>query len=278
MSEKIHKYKSADNLFKYHYAYENVDDTAIIHTMHSHNQYEFLYLFEGDIEYAIEGASYKLTSGDIVFVNYHEFHSIKVFNKAMYHRVVFQMSEKFISDSFGLTVDLFEQFKNKPIGRDNYIPRETAEKHGLDKLFLKLTSVKEENAENDLRIKCILVEMLLNMRMLKHGNETFKIKNNLIEGIVGYLNDHIEHDFTLEEAADKFFISKFHLCRIFKREIGISIGEYITKKRVMFANYYIQRGMSATEASQKTGFNNYSNFYRSFVKILGQSPTNITKK
>jgi AraC-like DNA-binding protein len=70
-----------------------------------------------------------------------------------------------------------------------------------------------------------------------------------------------------------FFVSKFYLCRVFKGYSGTSIHAYINKKRIMMAKEYIENGMSARAASEAVGYQDYSAFYRAYVKIVGKSPT-----
>ena len=69
------------------------------------------------------------------------------------------------------------------------------------------------------------------------------------------------------------FISKYYLCHLFKLETGISIYQYLTIKRIYYANQLLNTGIPATEACFKAGFNDYSTFYRAYKKVLKKSPT-----
>ena len=78
---------------------------------------------------------------------------------------------------------------------------------------------------------------------------------------------------TLDNLARYFFVSKFYLCRVFKKHNGISIHSYINQKRIIIAKQYIDSGMSAAAAADMVGYADYSAFYRAYVKIVGRSPT-----
>ena len=60
--------------------------------------------------------------------------------------------------------------------------------------------------------------------------------------------------------------------KIFKKATGNSIGEYVIKKRLLIAQQLIKTGMTSTNACQASGFGDYSNFYKAYVKFFGVSP------
>ena len=88
-----------------------------------------------------------------------------------------------------------------------------------------------------------------------------------------YINDHISKDISLDTLSKCFFVSKYYLCRAFKKRNGVSIHGYITHKRVMYAKQLIDNGETASGAAYKVGFCDYSAFYRAYVKIIGKSPS-----
>ncbi len=91
--------------------------------------------------------------------------------------------------------------------------------------------------------------------------------------VARYLDDNIDRDVSLDSLARRFFVSKYYLCRAFKKYNGISVHSYINNKRVTCAKQLIESGESASSAAYKVGFGDYSSFYRAYVKIYGRSPT-----
>ena len=91
--------------------------------------------------------------------------------------------------------------------------------------------------------------------------------------VIKYLNEHIYKVVSLDKIAKKFFVSKFYLCRAFKKHNGISVHGYINQKRVMYAKQLIESGESASAAAYRVGFGDYSAFYRAYVKLIGRAPT-----
>ena len=91
--------------------------------------------------------------------------------------------------------------------------------------------------------------------------------------VIRYLNDNITADISLDMLAKRFFVSKYHLCRAFKKHNGISVHGYVNQKRVLYAKQLIEAGETASRAAYQVGFGDYSAFYRAYVKVMGKAPT-----
>ena len=90
--------------------------------------------------------------------------------------------------------------------------------------------------------------------------------------VIRYLNAHLTEDANLENLAKLFFVSKYHLCRAFKEHNGVSVVQYLTEKRVMYAKHLLEQGETAAIAASKAGFGDYSSFYRAHRRICGIAP------
>ena len=98
-------------------------------------------------------------------------------------------------------------------------------------------------------------------------------ENELGAKVAKYLNSNIEKNISLDKLASRFFVSKYHLCRAFKKYSGTSVHSYINQKRIMYAKQLIESGETASGAADRVGFGDYSAFYRAYVRIVGRSPT-----
>ena len=96
--------------------------------------------------------------------------------------------------------------------------------------------------------------------------------------VAKYLNENMDKSLSLERLSARFFVSKYYLCRAFKKQNGVSIHSYVNHKRIMYAKGLIESGLTASEAAYKVGFGDYSAFYRAYVKIVGSAPTRDNRK
>ena len=91
-----------------------------------------------------------------------------------------------------------------------------------------------------------------------------------------YIDGHIQEEITAESLAERFFLSKYHMMRLFRENTGLTIHSYVTDRRLMNARELIAQGLGATEACYKAGFNSYCTFCRTYNKRFGMSPTGRT--
>ena len=94
----------------------------------------------------------------------------------------------------------------------------------------------------------------------------------MYQNLCSFIEEHIEEDLSLERLSLEFFVSKYHIAHVFKENLGLSIHQYITKKRLLLCRESIISGMGITESYQTFGFGDYSSFYRAFKKEYGISP------
>ena len=102
--------------------------------------------------------------------------------------------------------------------------------------------------------------------------------NTKINEIINHINQNLSADLSLDTLSSKFYSSKYHLLREFKKHTGYTLHEYITLKRLITSKELLKDGLSISDVCQECGYNNYSNFIRSFTKAFNISPKKYAKQ
>ena len=97
-------------------------------------------------------------------------------------------------------------------------------------------------------------------------------KNLVMDDIFRYIREHLTEDLSLEVFEEQFYVSRYHLCREFKKLTGQTIHSYIVKSRLDLCKKYIEAGMPIKEVYALGGFGGYNHFFRAFKKEYGMTP------
>lgn len=94
-----------------------------------------------------------------------------------------------------------------------------------------------------------------------------------IQQICGYIQTHYKEDISLDEIAKQNYISKSTLCREFKKSVGTTPGEYITRTRLLAAKQLlINTDLPIHVVASEVGFAYPNYFYSVFRKYEGITP------
>jgi AraC-like DNA-binding protein len=98
---------------------------------------------------------------------------------------------------------------------------------------------------------------------------------DLIQQVLDRLFDSFAESITLDDLADLVGISKFDLCRRFRREFGVTPMRWLWLFRIMLASEFIARdpGWSLTDIAFHTGFSSSAHFSRLFTRIFNMTPS-----
>lgn len=99
-------------------------------------------------------------------------------------------------------------------------------------------------------------------------------KNRLdIEMIKTYIDENYCDGITLEETANRFYISKEYLSKLFKLRTGEGFSEYVTSKRMNKAKELIcDLEIPLKDVSDMMGYVDLAHFYKAFKKYFGKTP------
>lgn len=98
-------------------------------------------------------------------------------------------------------------------------------------------------------------------------------RNNIImPALQKIFCDYGKH-ITIEELAQLCNVSKYHFCRIFKRQMGMTVTQYIINYRISIADSMLRyEKQSIREIAAACGFGDLSYFYQCYKRVKGEAP------
>ncbi len=237
--------------------------------LHTHNEYEIYMFLEGDAKYVVEGENYTLLPGDIIIIRKNEMHRIYHNSDTRYRRFVLMVSPEFFVEN---NCSEYEEIFLNSSKKGNKINSKLVHSSGIFDAIGRLGRYSDKYTKTDAPvIKGIITEILYLINSVSDF-EAADTANARIKDVIEFINNNYTSQITLDELCERFFISKYHLCRIFKKATGLTVKMYIKAKRLSMVNELKSGGMSITEAADTAGFGDYSSFYRAYVGRYKQNP------
>lgn len=141
---------------------------------------------------------------------------------------------------------------------------------GLEQGIFRLMELsRDANVQNELLANALLIELVTKIAVPAEAGETDKLFE-----VRQYLDTHYAGPVTLDGLAARFFISKFYLSRSFSARFGVTIGEYVQKKRITAGKELLRfTDLSVSEIAKKCGVPDASYFNKLFQRAEGVSPS-----
>ena len=239
------------------------------HFLHSHAYFEVCLFLEGAGSYHIEDSEYPLQAGDIILLRPGEAHYIQLSSDVPFERILLSFGQSFFA-AVDPDKELYAPFTARQSGQFNLYHADDYPDLQLREHFFNM---EQDTARHHVVMGLLALLRDLNLafrRMPSHAQHTEKLE----AAIIRLIDDNYHLELSLQELSERFFISRAQLCRRFQKATGISIGRYITVKRLNAARQLLLQGRKASDACAMCGFKDYTTFYRAYVRYFGHSPKN----
>ncbi|MEJ6950443.1 helix-turn-helix domain-containing protein [Natronospora cellulosivora (SeqCode)] len=252
------------------------------YNIHAHDSYELYYFISGDVTYYIEGQGYQIKSNDLLLINNKELHKPVFNSNEAYERIVVHFNPKYIKSLNYDKFSLLDCFENRKTGKSNLLDSKDVIGNKLDSKFKELIGyIVEDAPEAEIMIDTTFLQILLCVNKVYQKQKISVYNKNYdkkIMEIINYINNNLHKKITLKKLENKFYLSKYYLCHLFKKNTGFTVMQYITYKRILKAKEMLSTGKSCSETCNQLGFGDYSNFYKIFKKNVGISPIQFLNK
>lgn len=233
-----------------------------------HSYWELTYVDKGELLTTIDGVSYHLKQGDLIFYAPMQFHTQSTFEK---------ISSSYLTINFKMNFNHADLLCNKifSLKRDSYfIVTRLIEELSNDNLY-----------SNDLSL-CYLKQLIIQMLRLDnshfhskpttHMQQTYE--NELLNDILLYIDDNIYEKISVSTLCDHFCISTSMLHSLFRKNMNNTAKNYINELKLSKSKELIRNSThTLSEISEMLGFSSIHYFSKKFKSYFNISPTEYSK-
>ncbi len=222
---------------------------------------------EGSVNY--DGKKFLLKSGDCAFINCSDYYE---------HSTSNPLWELQWIHFYGPTMDsIYEKYLERG-GEYCFTPQSV---EGMMQILKDIHSIASSTDYiRDMKI-CEKITSLLAILMEESWKDDRKVDiNNYaprnMQEVKQYIEQHYTDTISLDQLAHVFYINKYYMCRLFKKQYGISIQSYQQQLRITEAKRLLRfSDIRIEEVAQHCGIQDYNYFIRLFKSIVGSTPRNF---
>ncbi|WP_419871776.1 helix-turn-helix domain-containing protein [Candidatus Pristimantibacillus sp. PTI5] len=119
----------------------------------------------------------------------------------------------------------------------------------------------------------------LSLQITEYANRNGKDVSQVVEKVQRYMEDHLGEEFSREQAAEAVYLNPAYLSRLFRRETGYSLTDYLVRIRIAKARIELEKtNHRVSDVAINVGYGNFSHFSKLFKKTTGLTPQEYRKK
>ncbi len=246
--------------------------------MHIHDEIEILVALKGPIYVSSDKMKYVLNKNDVVLVNRRVPHSTVYPPYACTNILQFRLNNMVpqLPQKTNIYLSYFmSDIRTDMLYFDSTHPISKVISSNIE-LILKEKENKDKGYEMYIQayLKLILATLYRN-EIFKDDTDCFHYESlTKVLPVIRYIEENYTKDLTLDSLCGIVNMNKSHLCRVFKKAIGITMIDYLNFIRIWNAEKLLATtDEKILNVSMNVGFSNISYFNRTFKQTTGMTPS-----
>jgi AraC-like DNA-binding protein len=235
---------------------------------HLHYHLELVYMVEGCTTCAVDTGEYTLQSGDVLLVFPNQVHRYDPAERERYLLFI-------------INPDMMPELSSVFSRRTPKSPliKGATDDEALISLLHLLANTDAPSPYRDVTRKGLLSaffgRLLDKIELIEPRTED----SHAIRDVVNFCSEHFTSDLSLEMLEENLHLSRYYISHLFSHKLNIRFNDYVNSLRVSEACRLLRATtMGITDISAQVGFNTLRTFNRSFVKQMGQSPSEYRRR
>lgn len=252
----------------------------------SHNFWEFLCVDKGTVNVMADNVHHTLEKGDVIFHKPNEFHNVTANGLIAPNLVV--IGFECLSPSIKFFNNRLMKIGSKERDLLGMIIQEAMSTYAcrLDDPYCQKLLLKEGSDipfGSEQLIKVYLEQFLINLirmyttrklptTLIKSVKQ--KSEDDTFEKIVGYMEEHINQQLTIEQICRDNLIGRSILQKLFREHSSSGVIDYFSVLKIDAAKHMIRNShLNFTQIADSLGYTSIHYFSRQFKKITGMTPS-----
>jgi AraC-like DNA-binding protein len=250
---------------EYELFYHAIGEDDLTAKEHTHiDRTEVIHIVNGEGVILLGENTYSFSSGDVFFFDGSLLHSILPSVQQTYER------NKLILNKSALSVLI-----SSPMNKQIYFHADESTSAEIDQLFCNI----EKCQQNDQHLLAMSSICQLLHLCLEEQTPFVPSDSHFRHQVMNYVNQHLQDALSIEHIASQIHMSKYHMCKRFKMETGITIGNYIRMQRLYLAKKRLEEtNDSISMIAFDCGFSDLSHFTKLFKSIVKLTPSEYRKR
>ncbi|MBQ8382679.1 MAG: helix-turn-helix transcriptional regulator [Clostridia bacterium] len=236
--------------------------------MHTHVEYEFLYIRDGSVTVENNVHRVSVTAPCVIVHRPFMLHRAYTPEKCRYERYIINFGTDIVA-RISAWIPHFDRILNSSmcivdldpalhlqLSTDIALLWQSYQDHNYVRAELEFALLLNHFTD------CIAEGQIRNVRD----------EHTYISDVMDYICHHFGEPLLTEDISRQFFVSRAKLTSDFKSCTNITIKQYIQLTRINYAKQMLLSGVNLSEVAQNCGFCDDSHFIHTFRSIVGQTP------
>ena len=246
---------------------------------HTHAFYQFYLVLEGSLLHQQNNQHYEPGPRDLIFTPAEVWHALDFFETQAHYFC--------LSFTPAMAAEIFARFPRltpEELGRQCLFHLSAPMAARLEALLRLLLSEQAlpyhvSQSSGSLLSKAILLEFLRSLDPTQDAGLSHSSAEAAVEQCVAYIAAHYAEDLTIDRLAQLCTLSKSDLYRQFPRVTGKTIRRFISDQRILAAAQLVgETDLPISRIAERVGYQDFSTFYRNFVRLVGSPPSEYRKQ
>jgi AraC-like DNA-binding protein/quercetin dioxygenase-like cupin family protein len=251
---------------------------------HWHPEVELTLILSGEIEYQVEDNTYILSAGDGLFCNCNSLHSghMRESKECTYLSVTFHPRFLYGYENSILQTKYVNHIISNELWSSSILRNSIAWQKNVLECISNIYKLHQSCPDD--------FELQVHMLLLSIWNKFYhyfsaqpsidrKPKQHLqrLRDILLFIENHYNQDISLEDVAKIANICKSECCRFFKKQMGMTIFDYILYLRIQNSLPLLKKSDSITDVATMVGFTSPSYYSQIFKRYMKCTPMEYKK-